>query len=789
MTITINGPNGVTINFPDDTPPDVMDRAMRQATGMGGSSAPAAEPKTGMLEAIGRAAWDTGTFGFGNALQDRERMKAARAEHPIASFVGDVVGVLPTLALGPAGGAARAAQAAGTLGRAGNMGANVVRAAEAALMPNLGARTALQAGATAAKVGVAQGALHGIGDSLTNPDASWSDVPLQAGKEAAIGGVGGVVIGPAVHGIGKAVGAVANRALPGLKETQRIASEWDSQGARDVIRHAGYDDVDLAGQLRRMTPSATPNISEAEARQVAARVLSGSEDAATVAQRMGKPLAEVEQIVVNERAIRSKYADLNLIEAVKTGDLRQLPHTGELRPEVITTRNMDQLARWAANTEGKGQNEAAHAFAARKDEMGALMQRDIDAALGSGSREADSAAIDAVGKRLGKRYDRLRDKAPNIDVVAMGGLERHPVMRKALDEAALNDLVRNPGQGLVRWQAADGTTRTDGLQTLTPANILDIHRILAANARSAFTEPAEARMAGLLKQHFTTFVDGVYSKHKALRQDFAQFKALQAATEHGVELAQLGKVVPKETADFLRAAQQVADQARTRIAQLTQQMATEQAAGAPARRLQYLRGMITRFENQAQPAVDRLDEARKAFGETLRQQIAMAPDPNAVTRRLLTQEGKARIMTVLGREDGQRFIETLYNKRTQQELGNKLYGNSDTAFKMQKNETMDALTNVVTGLMHLRPTTVVQGLGDLASNGFRQRRADQVNELMSRQGVDEVRRILESLTARQALQSTGNPIVRNPALIASPAVSAQASRDRKPKQERAPWMR
>lgn len=784
MAITVNGPNGVSINFPDGTPSDVINQAMQQATGLKSEAA----PKTGVLEAIGRAAVDTGSFGFANALQDRERMKAARAEHPIASFAGDVLGVLPTLALGPAAGAARAAQAAGNLSRVGNVGAKAVQVAEAALMPNLGARTAVQAGTTAAKVGVAQGALHGLGDSVTNPDASWTDVPLQMGKEAAVGGLGGMVIGPAVHGVGKVVGAVANRALPGLKDTQRVASEWDSQGARDVIRHANYDGVDLSDQLRRMTVPGSAATTEAEARQIAARVLAG-EDAAAVAQRMGKPLAEVQRVVEAEQAIRNRYDNLNLMEAVKQGDLRPLPHTGELRPDVVTTRNTDQLARWAANTEGRGQNEAAHAFAARKDEMGALMQRDIDRAFESGNREADAAGLDAIQAAIGKRYDRLRNKAPNIDVVAMGGLERHPVMKKALDEAALNDLVRNPGQGLVRWQAADGSTRTDGLQTLTPANILDIHRILAANARSAFTEPAEARMAGLLKQHFTTFVDGVYSKHKALRTDFANFKAVQEAADHGVDLAQLGRIAPPETVKYLRTSQGIVDTMSRRIEQLTQQIATEQAVpNVNPRRIAYLRGQVNRAQNALDVHADRLDEIKKSFGYALKQQIAMAPDPNALTRRMLTQEGKSRILSVLGQNDGQAFIAALYNKRTQQELGNKLYGNSDTAFKMQKNDTMDALNNVVMGLMHLRPTTVVQGLGDLASNAYRQRRADQVNDMMSRQGVDEVRRILESLVARQSLTQTAQPYVRNPALIASPAVGAQGVRDRNPKDNR-PWQR
>ena len=598
-----------------------------------------------------------------------------------------------------------------------------------------------------------------------------------AAQEGGVGALGGAVLGPVFHGASKAVGAVANRTLPGLREIREVAKAPELQGARDVIRHADYDGVNFGRLSQDLAIKPPAGMAQAEADAIAARVAAG-ESPSTIAGATGHGLGPITEIAGQERAIRAKFNDMNLLEAAKASDLRALPHTGELRPEVTSTRNLDQLARWAANTEGRGQNEAAHAFAARKDEMGALLQRDIDQAFKSGGRAADEETMAIRKAALGKRYDKLRDTAPTIELSSMAGLEQHPVMKKALNEAALNDLVRNPGEGMHRWMKPDGSFAADGLQTMTPQNLLDIHHALVMNSKSAFSDPAEARMAGLLKQHFTKFVDETYAKHGPLRKDFAQFKRVMEASEHGAALADIGRTVPPEAISALRNAQQAEASALARAQ--ARQTALEQAqqSGTNARTQSALKGQVTKARNEAAPHSELLDEIRKSFGASLNEQIARSPIPNTVMTKMLTQTGKARILQLLGPEDGQRFIQSLYNKRLQQDLGNKLYGGSDTAFKMQKNQTMDALSNAAMGVLHLRPTAVLQGLGDLASSAYRQQRADAVNGLMTKQGVDELRRLTAAIEARQRLQGTAHGVVRNPALLAIPAANNSTGANR-----------
>ncbi len=141
-------------------------------------------------------------------------------------------------------------------------------------------------------------------------------------------------------------------------------------------------------------------------------------------------------------------------------------------------------------------------------------------------------------------------------------------------------------------------------------------------------------------------------------------------------------------------------------------------------------------------------------------------------KALTTQEGKRQLLEVLGRDKGQAFIESLYNKGLQQRLGNTLYGGSDTAFKQQKRETLDALTNAATGILHLRPKAVWDAMGDLASAAFRQKRADRVNEIMSRQGVDDVLKTVQAANAQKSLSQTAHPFVRNPLLRGATPVGA-----------------
>ncbi len=145
--------------------------------------------------------------------------------------------------------------------------------------------------------------------------------------------------------------------------------------------------------------------------------------------------------------------------------------------------------------------------------------------------------------------------------------------------------------------------------------------------------------------------------------------------------------------------------------------------------------------------------------------------PAQLTKLLTTQEGKRRILEMLGPDNGKAYIESLYNKALQQRLGNTLYGGSDTAFKQQKRETLDALSDAASGILHLRPKAVWDAMHELASSAFRQKRADRVNEIMSQQGIDDVLKLVQSANAQQQLTQTGAPL-RNMLLNASGPIGA-----------------
>lgn len=167
-----------------------------------------------------------------------------------------------------------------------------------------------------------------------------------------------------------------------------------------------------------------------------------------------------------------------------------------------------------------------------------------------------------------------------------------------------------------------------------------------------------------------------------------------------------------------------------------------------------------------QGRTDVADAFRAAWADRIKQEIASAPDPNAVIRKLLTQEGKDRILRIYGKEAGTEFIEKLYNKEMQTGLSQTLFGGPDTAHKLARHRKNDALMDAVHGITHLRPIQTLQALGELGSSAYKQRRADQGNILLSRQGPEELTKIVDGILGKYQLATTGQPYTVKPALKA-----------------------
>lgn len=164
---------------------------------------------------------------------------------------------------------------------------------------------------------------------------------------------------------------------------------------------------------------------------------------------------------------------------------------------------------------------------------------------------------------------------------------------------------------------------------------------------------------------------------------------------------------------------------------------------------------------------DVVNAFRKAWGDRIKQEIAQSTaGTNSVVNKLLTQEGKDRILRILGPEDGKMFIESLYNKQMQNGFSQTLFGGPDTAYKLARNSKADSLMDAVHGIVHLRPMQTLKALGEIGSSAYKQRRADQGNALLSQQGPEDVGKIVDAILSRYRLGSTGDPYVLNPALNA-----------------------
>ena len=816
---------------------------------MAGQAIPAPDETVGSAEAAARLFYKHLTFGT-QPFADRERTKQAAKEHPYIDVASAVPAfVAQTAVIGPAATLAKGVQGAGMLAR----GARALgTAAEVGLMPNTAAKGVVETARTGAKLGGNYSALEAFGSGITDPNKSFGETARDTAISYGLGTVAGGGIGAVAHGASRVVGAAANRTLPQLRQALEAAQSPEAQGIRDILKHAGWDRADLAALKANLDKAATDPV------------------------------------------MAARYEGLNLLEALKVGRLRTAPN-GELLPEIITTRNLDDLAKHAANTEGEGANRAAQAFGARKQELPAMVQRDVDRyftgkagptvqdlpaavdkSFGSGNKAVDDAIIAARKEAFNKRYDAIKSKPlQQIDEITRVAQEV-PEFQAALNYAAKNDMIRLTGKPGAEWSKAWSTGDLGKtIQTLSPNNILDIHHALVLNAKPPISGPTpESVMAGNLKNWFSTWVDKTFKGHEALRSEYALFKRQLTAQELGAKMPLVGGAQDNASIKFYSDTLRRYEETAQRLARETQKydaaMQRYQAGqikqppkatnlnrlikvadgyndvlssfrkswgeslkteinSSPSpegilkraltpegeRRITQMLGqkegkefmdtllaMDARLKGGALPPAlggdaemaafrravqegraDAVESFRKAWGESINKAIASSPQgPKAIIDRLLTQAGKERILEILGQKEGTLFIEALYTKQLQAKLGNTLYGGSDTAFKTQKRESLDAMSRMATGLMHMRPSEVWKGAGDMLSNAYRQRNADRINEIMSQQGVPAVSNLLNSALATQSLSSTAHPFVRNPLLrgVNGPVGVFDATKDRKP---------
>ncbi len=804
-------------------------------------------------------------FGFDDKLGfDKERREASKKQNPWTHFLGEAVGAVAPMAVATP---LAAVKGAGLLARGARAAAAPFTVGETATV----GQSALQG----SKIGLSYGTLSGAGHADVKPtdsvgEAAWKR--LQAGAIGGVeGGILGVPLGVAGHGLGKLVSAAMSRAIPEIQDVLKTASSSELQAIREIMRSAGQDKYTM-------------------------------EDLVALQQRLRDP---------NQAHL---YQGLNLIEALETKPLQASPITNELTMPVRASPAMNATMQDAANLAGAGRHDAAQAFATRKSEMAGNIHQDIDRlfvsdaermadavamrdgmprvnraneierlpqaidnAFGSGNAEADAARLLDLQTSLNKRYKLIKEGPLSLLSPLVRSLEEVPVFKRAMQYAAENDMIRLasaskvPGDWQKTWAAA---TKLGEGAPLSPTNLLDLHHALVLNAKPPITGATpESVMAGKLKDVLSQAVDKVLKGHKALRADYSAYKRMLEAGEQASKLGSLtgnedgeamrfarrilaeravaerqfnkaeaawdasfaktqagtNKNVPKYTAmnkarddwaqraevvDAFRrrwgenlkrelftatspeAAQNVvakwlspAGQQRIRMIGgnqadgLLNQLAVLEArnqgrklsirgGGDDAAPLTFLDRM-TRAGNQ-----DAVDAFRRAWGERLKNELN-AKDPNTVgqvVKQLLTPEGKNRILQLLGPDRGKEFIEALYNKMQQMGLGSRLYGNSDTAYKLARQKKLAAGSDLLTSLLPtpwtFSPTNAVRAARELVSNAYTQRRADEMNRLLARQGPEAVSGVIDTVLAGNKSVEMARPYSNVPLTYAAAPVAA-----------------
>ncbi len=812
-------------------------------------------------EAAARLFYKHLTFGT-QPFADRAKAEQAAAEHPILD-IGTGAGAMlaQTAALGPIAAYAKGVQGAGML-------ANAARGAGSAIqytmLPNLGARTALTAARTGAKLAGNYSALEALGTGATDPNKTLSDVAKDIGKAYAIGTGEGAVLGMGAHGVSRLAGKVATNMFPALKDVREAAAHPDAMGARDVANAAGENDFTL-------------------------------QDFQNLRNRVADP------------ANATQYKDLNLMEAMQSGDLVQTGPTGELKPQIHTMPDVAAIAQDAANMQSAGQHKATQAFASRKNQMAGAIQEDInrlfpmtpaeataratgnpipvpnntqlvpdlvDTSFGTGNKLADDAATEAQKAAFRRRYGRIGGtELKGIEDLGKAA-QTVPELNKAINYAAQRDMTRLVTEGGANaewrqpWSARDlGST----IKTLSADNILDIHHSLVMQSKVPFGSPVTPEMMSAkdMKTFFSAWADRALRGHEKLRQDYAMFKRAMEATEQGANtplqtggsdhigvqflqkaLDDRGQAVTKvqnllnrytrnygdaanpitssgdarltkSTANTLRVAEQRLDQHQSivdawRKAWAQRNFTDPIAAGQDANKIVHnaltpegmRRIRMSLPPNDAEAFINHLyniearnqgaslglnsgdadntarlfhdkmtnegrDEALTHFaagwGDRIQRELNARTDGagvNNVVDRLLTPEGKARILRYLGNDNGTEFIKALYNKDLQGQLSQRLWGNSNTAYKLARQNKGAAGASAIYNLMpwHFHPLEAARALRELGSAAYMERRGSQINSLLSGQGRDEILGAIDAILANEQRRNLAHPIVRNPFL-------------------------
>lgn len=491
MAITARDNNGNVLEFPDDTPDEVVKREadifFRRLAGQ--------QQKPSQGQSFLRGLREGATFGFDGRVSDdwRDEREASRKENPWTHTGGELVGAILPAVLSR--GRTMEANAAAWAPRVGNTVARGAARTLDLLAPQMG-NTIGQTALRNTRAGMIQGGLSGIGHADTqnaNGFVDWMTEQLKGGAQGTIVGGGlGLVTSPVVHGIGR---LLQNRAA--ARAAARSEAEEPHQGALNTVAKAlERDDIlpaDLAQHVRdNSLPAAggrfgqrsagrwTPQLVE----EVADIVLGTpgirpAQVRAELATRLGQRTlpGAPPPAVPGEDAIRTfmvelerRSAPLNLID--RSG--MQGPGSGE---------NMQWTMRAAANTPGRPRAMIRENLVERQLDAGDRVGERIGETVGRRDFERVAAEHRETLERTGaEAYRRAAENERPFDLrpvvqQALEGVEnrRGPVpetLRKAIDSMYSDVPIASPAGNnrQVPGYNLDGPERETVLEAFRSAN-------------------------------------------------------------------------------------------------------------------------------------------------------------------------------------------------------------------------------------------------------------------------------------------------------------------------------
>ena len=691
------------------------------------------------------AALQTG-FGFlGDWDAEVNRMRAEKRafakSNPYSSFAGEVIGGLPTLFIPGLGGVSM-----------------VEKGRKAATLGNF-----LWEGA---KTGAKYGAVAGVGNADPDTDASLTGHLANRALGGAAGTVIGAGAGAGLGAVAKGVNTVANHLIPGWNAASdalpMLAKDGTAaevaarrQALKDIALELRRDSVDPVTAVRNMLPEyrtgARGTLSGDQIETLVSRHLAG-DSTADIAKALGVGQDVVRRMTARfDDEIRPRFDGGNVLDAIRT----------PTRPgEVVAAPNTFDLARMAAQSEGRGRQVA----------MQRLLQREADepdAVTGLIRRTFGADDFDRFAKEFGdetqviarRMYGDLHDStAPVLSLAQpeLAGLANSDAFKRFLNVAVQDAMIRGDEALARRIMAGQ----------LDPRAVDLIQRKLR-EAASSVGDTTTAGLARTMRDRILSVADTAMPTFWGTRGWYRNRMAAEEAFDLGRRPGPRSGHSGSDALLFWR--KYMGDPVAERPGATTGGIlpSVEKGIALAERELKTVtdperRAIIEASLQSAKAEREQIAAVvgnfRMAFGQSLIDALSKRDTANQFLKVAQSKAFKERVLEILGRRDGADFLARLDAAYRQSRTLNTLYGNSDTARAIAKRGSFDAIADTVTGMATLNPMRALRGMGDMVSNRFKEARFDRINEMLSETDmakVFEMMRVLRDHMGRQQIPSPG----------------------------------